>query len=51
MKILVLGGTGVMGVDLVKTLARCGEEVTVTKRKPEFEMLDMFRATRTTLRF
>ena len=40
MKILVLGGTGAMGVDLVKNLARRGENVTVTsriKRKSELE--------------
>lgn len=40
MKILVLGGTGAMGVDLVKILARRGDEVTVTsrsERKSEFE--------------
>ena len=39
MKILVLGGTGAMGVDLVKILGERGEEVTVTsraERKPEF---------------
>ena len=40
MKILVLGGTGAMGVDLVKILAECGENVTVTsrlERKSEFD--------------
>ena len=40
MKILVLGGTGAMGVDLVKILAKRGDEVIVTsrsERKPEFE--------------
>ena len=40
MKILVLGGTGAMGVDLVKILAKRGEKVTVTsrsERKSEFE--------------
>lgn len=39
MKILVLGGTGAMGVDLVKILAKRGESVTVTsrsERKSEF---------------
>ena len=40
MKILVLGGTGAMGVDLVKILAERGENVTVTsrsERKSEFD--------------
>ncbi len=40
MKILVLGGTGAMGVDLVKILAKHGEDVTVTsrsERKSEFD--------------
>ena len=32
MKILALGGTGAMGVDLVKILARRGENMTVTSR-------------------
>lgn len=32
MKILVLGGTGAMGVDLVKILGERGEDVTVTSR-------------------
>ena len=32
MKILVLGGTGAMGVDLVQILAQCGENITVTSR-------------------
>ena len=32
MKTLVLGGTGAMGVDLVKILAERGEDVTVTSR-------------------
>ena len=32
MKILVLGGTGAMGVDLVKILAERGENITVTSR-------------------
>ena len=32
MKILVLGGTGAMGVDLVKILGKRGEDVTVTSR-------------------
>lgn len=32
MKILVLGGTGAMGVDLVRTLAERGNDVTVTSR-------------------
>ena len=32
MKILVLGGTGAMGVDLVKILAKRGDNVTVTSR-------------------
>ena len=32
MKILVLGGTGAMGVDLVKVLGERGEEITVTSR-------------------
>ena len=39
MKILVLGGTGAMGVDLVKILGERGENVTVTsrsERKSEF---------------
>lgn len=39
MKILVLGGTGAMGVDLVKILGKRGENVTVTsrsERKSEF---------------
>lgn len=39
MKILVLGGTGAMGVDLVKILGEYGEEVTITsrsERKSEF---------------
>ena len=39
MKILVLGGTGVMGVDLVKILGERGDGVTVTsrsERKSEF---------------
>ena len=39
MKILVLGGTGAMGVDLVKILGERGEDVTVTsrsERKSEF---------------
>ena len=40
MKILVLGGTGAMGVDLVKILGERGEDVTVTsrsERKSAFE--------------
>ena len=40
MKILVLGGTGAMGVDLVKILGERGENVTVTsrsERKSEFD--------------
>ena len=39
MKILVLGGTGAMGVDLVKILGERGDDVTVTsrsERKSEF---------------
>ena len=32
MKILVLGGTGAMGVDLVKILAERGDNVTVTRQ-------------------
>lgn len=32
MKILVLGGTGAMGIDLVRVLAERGESVTVTSR-------------------
>ena len=39
MKILVLGGTGAMGVDLVKNLGERAEKVIVTsrsKRKSEF---------------
>ena len=39
MKILVLGGTGAMGVDLVEILAKRGDDVTVTsrsERKSEF---------------
>ena len=39
MKILILGGTGAMGVDLVKILGERGENVTVTsrlERKSEF---------------
>ena len=32
MKVLVLGGTGAMGVDLVKILSERGEDVTVTSR-------------------
>ena len=40
MKILILGGTGAMGVDLVRILAERGESVTVTsrsERKSEFD--------------
>ncbi len=40
MKILVLGGTGAMGIDLVKILAERGDNVTVTsrsERKSEFD--------------
>ena len=40
MKILVLGGTGAMGVDLVKILAKRGDNVTVTsrfERKSDFD--------------
>lgn len=40
MRILVLGGTGAMGVDLVKILAQRGEKITVTSRsarKSEFK--------------
>ena len=43
MKILVLGGTGAMGVDLVKILGECGEDVTVTSRagrKSEFSNVE-----------
>ena len=39
MKILVLGGTGAMGIDLVKIFGKRGEDVTVTsrsERKSEF---------------
>ena len=43
MKILVLGGTGAMGVDLVKILGGRGENVTVTsrsERKSEFSNVE-----------
>ena len=43
MKILVLGGTGAMGVDLVKILGERGENVTVTsrsERKSEFSNVE-----------
>ena len=40
MKILVLGGTGAMGVDLVKILGECGEEVTVTSRSERKSAFD-----------
>ena len=46
MKILVLGGTGAMGVDLVKILGERGENVTVTsrsERKSEFNNVKYVR--------
>ncbi len=46
MKILVLGGTGAMGVDLVKILGERGENVTVTsrsERKSEFNNVKYIR--------
>lgn len=40
MKILVLGGTGAMGVDLVKILGERGENVTVTSRSERKSAFD-----------
>lgn len=40
MKILILGGTGAMGVDLVKILGERGENVTVTSRSERNSALD-----------
>lgn len=43
MKILILGGTGAMGVDLVKILARRGENVIVTSRSEQVSKFDNVR--------
>lgn len=43
MRILVLGGTGAMGIDLVKILAHRGENVTVTSRSERVSEFDNVR--------
>ena len=51
MKILIFGGTGVIGIDLVKFFCERGDNVTVTsrsERRSEYNMLNMSRATRMT---